>query len=900
MRICLLFIEILLFQIPFLTIGQTAGNCGSYAKITTPNYGFRAGNIDVSGDQLTVEANINSLGFYPNSTTSFRNTTHAQDIVSKHQGFSDVNYLLRINHAEITTSNGFCKTDDVCDLPVNQTFHLAMVYNGKSLRFYRNGQLLSEKSCSGNMILNDWLTTIGAYASQTFNPTSSSPEDETFNGYINEVRIWNVARTEEELNQYKDQSLPNPTTQTGLLAYYKFDDLKNKQGNSNYDLQLLGSPVINQVNPSCMLSSFQCPSTLCQSYAKMSTLNSGFRAGDIDISGDKITVEALINSAGLFPGADYTWEQNVVSKHSDPSDVNYLLRMNHAEITTTNGFYETEKKCDPTINQTFHIAMVYDGTSLKFYRNGQLLSETPCSGNLILNDWQTTIGSYALQKFSATTKAENETFYGYINEVRIWNVARTQNELDQYKDQALPKPTTQAGLVAYYQFNDLKNKQGNANYDLQLLGSPQINQANPFCDLGTEPCPICMLTASFDVQPDICNPAHFSFASTTQNVTKYSWQFGDNTIPNATTKNADAIYKTAGTYNVSLQVSDDKGCSATALKSVTASLLPKAIKTDAATICKGQTVQLVSNTDETGAQYEWSPQLHLSDPSIADPVATMDVSTLFKLTVTRANGCVDKDSVQITVPATAVFTLSPVDTSVCVGSDIALTATGGDTYLWKNSKGDIVGSVPTINPNMLVSEKYILEVSSMQCGEKATLSSTVHVFPVNEYAITISNNIDCAHTSAQLSVPDASNVQWHPQDGLVVAGQLAIISPTHTTTYQAKIADQYGCQYDASYTQVVAFDPAGVHFFVPNAFTPNGDGKNDIFRVRTDVDLSLYSLRIYNRYGQLVFQTQNQQMGWDGTYKKESQPAGTYVYEIVANSHFCGEFSKKGTIVLIR
>ncbi len=641
--------------------------------------------------------------------------------------------------------------------------------------------------------------------------------------------------------------------------------------------------------------------TDCQSYAKISNINNGFLVGDLDISGNQVTIEATLNNLGPHNGSSSIISQDIVSKHKGAEDANYLLRINHAEITTTRGFIATDFICTPPANQTFHIAMVYDGSSVKFYRNGQLMSEKAWSGNLVQNNWTTTIGTYAAQAYSSTSATpEEETFNGYINEVRIWNVARTQSELNQYKNQSLPNPTTQTGLLAYYQFNDLKNKQGNVNYDLQLLGTPQINQTNPSCSLGTEPCPKCSLTASFDVNPDVCNPAHFNFSNTTLAVTSYSWQFGDNSIPSVSTENAEVVYKTAGTYSVSLQVSDNNGCSATTARNVTAALLPKAIKTNAETICKGQTIQLESNIDDAGSQYDWTPQPQLSNPSIGNPVATMSASTLFKLKVTKPNSCVDTGSVFITVPDAATFAVLPIDTTVCVNEKVVLNAVGGDTYQWKNSSGEVVGTESSLETMPTESTKYVLEVSSDQCGERTTLYSDVRTFPVSSFAIRTTNDINCSNTSATLFVKDAKNIQWLPQSDLVVNGQNAVISPKSTTTYTAKIEDQYGCFYDASYTQNVGFDPSSVHFFIPNAFTPNSDGKNDIFRIRTDIAFYKYSLRIYNRFGQLIFQSQNQEAGWDGRIKKEPQPMGTYIFEVSAQSNFCGEFYKKGTLVLIR
>jgi len=89
----------------------------------------------------------------------------------------------------------------------------------------------------------------------------------------------------------------------------------------------------------------------------------------LDITGNKITVEAIINRTAPWSGAD-VFQGDVVSKHEDYTDCNYLLRPSSAEITTSNGYFKTANICPIQLNTTYHIAMVYDGSWLKFFRNG--------------------------------------------------------------------------------------------------------------------------------------------------------------------------------------------------------------------------------------------------------------------------------------------------------------------------------------------------------------------------------------------------------------------------------------------------------------------------------------------------------------------------------------------------
>jgi gliding motility-associated-like protein len=210
----------------------------------TPTSGSRVtvGDLDVAGNQLTVEAMFNCIppffvGFYG-------------QLVSK-GATSNTNYALYPDRCDITTDAGhfFMRT---CPLEKNKSHHVAMVYDGAMLKFYRNGFLLNQRACSGNLNNNDLLTTIGQWA---FAPTLTGSQ---FFGYINEVRIWNLARTQSQIRSFMNSPLPNPTTQPGLLGYYTFDNLQNKQGNAAFNGTLQGGAAINATNPNCTFIADSC------------------------------------------------------------------------------------------------------------------------------------------------------------------------------------------------------------------------------------------------------------------------------------------------------------------------------------------------------------------------------------------------------------------------------------------------------------------------------------------------------------------------------------------------------------------------------------------------------------------------------------------------------------------
>ena len=232
---------ILLFISNFV-FGQ---NCENWLS-TIENQSFvTLGDIDVSGEQLTVEANLNR-------TKPFYSGLYPGHLISKHTYELDNNYSLFPNGCAITTTNGYKSTFENCPFTVNKTYHVAMVYNGQTLKFYRNGFLLSQIKCTGSLITNNYSTTISQISGYDRQNISQ------FLGNVNEVRIWNVARTQIQLQTYMNKSLPNPKTQNGLLAYYTFDNLKNKQGKEEFDGRLNGDAKINETNPNCTFIADSC------------------------------------------------------------------------------------------------------------------------------------------------------------------------------------------------------------------------------------------------------------------------------------------------------------------------------------------------------------------------------------------------------------------------------------------------------------------------------------------------------------------------------------------------------------------------------------------------------------------------------------------------------------------
>jgi len=182
------------------------------------------GDLDVSGNQITVEA--------------FMRRLNNGNILSKHDGTLDCNYLFRPNSFQITTTNDFYICLNPYSMNTNTWYHIAATYDGSSIKYYVDGCLVNEIPASGDIVGNDWSTAIG-----TKSNWPNSPEH--FRGRIDEVRIWQTARTEQQIRLNMNLLL-DPTNEADLLAYYKMDnDYVNIQGNSTYDGVQQGTPVFD-------------------------------------------------------------------------------------------------------------------------------------------------------------------------------------------------------------------------------------------------------------------------------------------------------------------------------------------------------------------------------------------------------------------------------------------------------------------------------------------------------------------------------------------------------------------------------------------------------------------------------------------------------------------------------
>ncbi|ETR71414.1 MAG: hypothetical protein OMM_08141, partial [Candidatus Magnetoglobus multicellularis str. Araruama] len=333
-------------------------------------------------------------------------------------------------------------------IPLNQWVHIAATSTSNVAKLYINGRLVVTNN-SMNQALN--VTRTNAYIAK-----SNWSADPYSNMILDEFRIWNVGRTQSEIRQSMCQKLSG--NETGLVLYFNFD---NTSGSTVHDLS--GNDrhgtLINMQNDDWITSTAPLGDISVYDYNEEYTysLPGGGRALNFDHFDDYVN---LGNRSELILGNVFTIEAWI---YPTPSDSNYYgIIGNQTDINTTetrspslwvNSYsnihfdsYATDNsRCfmDSTMvtsNQWNHIAVVYDGTTLNVYANGNAeYTSTACSGYNLKDIPINYIGKV------------NDLFQGNIDEVRLWTVARTASQIQNNMNAKLLGNET--GLVAYYRFD---------------------------------------------------------------------------------------------------------------------------------------------------------------------------------------------------------------------------------------------------------------------------------------------------------------------------------------------------------------------------------------------------------------------------------------------------------------
>jgi uncharacterized protein (TIGR02145 family)/gliding motility-associated-like protein len=366
-------------------------------------------------------------------------------------------------------------------------------------------------------------------------------------------------------------------------------------------------------------------------------------------------------------------------------------------------------------------------------------------------------------------------------------------------------------------------------------------------------------------------------ASTTNGIAPYTYDWS----PAA--GNVDSIgVLVVDTYNVT--VTDSIGC--TTMDSVIITE-PLALALDTIVsriICPGDTNGSItlSVTGGNGAYgFAWS------NGGVDSSLSDLGSGT-YSVTVTDSNNCSDSLSILIPVPPGFSFSISQ-DTAICAGDTASFSASGAAGYLW--STGATESSI-IVSPSF--STLYYLTATDVNnCSGIDSVLLTIYDLPNADAGEDVTIN---SGESIQLLASGGGTYLWIPSDHLGCTDcEDPVSTPDQSITYTLIVTDSNGCQ---AIDVIVITVESGDNLYIPTAFSPNGDGKNDVFEVYGD-NISALDVMVYDRWGDLIFQATDQATSWDGTYKGK-ELNGVFIFHIKVTTLSGNEIIKKGDLTIVR
>ncbi len=340
-------------------------------------------------------------------------------------------------------------------------------------------------------------------------------------------------------------------------------------------------------------------------------------------------------------------------------------------------------------------------------------------------------------------------------------------------------------------------------------------------------------------------------------------------------------------------------------------------------VCSGTSASIGISNPQSGFTYNWystsaNGTSLFTGTNFTTPA--LSSSTTYYAEAVNASGCPSSTRTPVNVTVNSLPQITGQGTSVCPGSSATITASSTDqnaTINWyPNSAGGnilftgLTFTTPVINSNTT----YYAEAVDNNTGCISTNRSPVQVIllqPLAAPVVTIGSTTNSSVTFQWTAVSGAAGYEVSIDNGQTFATPssgvnglthtVSGLQPTQTVSIVVRAVGASPCQLSLNSIAVTstAIDPLDNQIFVANAFTPNGDGKNDVVYVHS---LNIKSLKfyIYDQWGELIYTSTSQQSGWDGTYKGSKEPVGVYVYYLEAIMNNGKQINKKGTITLLK
>ncbi len=304
-------------------------------------------------------------------------------------------------------------------------------------------------------------------------------------------------------------------------------------------------------------------------------------------------------------------------------------------------------------------------------------------------------------------------------------------------------------------------------------------------------------------------------------------------------------------------------------------------------ICEGGSVQLVGPIADW---YQWDPAPGLNQPTIVSPNVSPLANTTYVLHCGNVCGEITDTA---TVDVIVVTATAWPDTIVCPGEPIQLHALGAEQFSWSPATflDDATSADPICTPS--AETNYVITVSDENgCSDQAQLLVRVHPLPPVDAG---EDRIIEFGDRVQLHGVANGSLEWEPVD-LVDCEDCPDpwSRPEESTLYTLTVTDTNGCKNSDQVWVIL-----NGSLFVPNTFTPNGDGVNDGFRA-WGKDIEEFQLQIFDRWGEKIYESDDLDRLWDGTYKGVQSPIDTYVWRIDMEERTGKRHTLYGHVNLVR
>lgn len=427
---------------------------------------------------------------------------------------------------------------------------------------------------------------------------------------------------------------------------------------------------------------------------------------------------------------------------------------------------------------------------------------------------------------------------------------------------------------------------------------------------------VCGQTVSAFLAPEIqCGSLEVEFENLSANASNFLWFFNDPANPGASSADVNPVfsYSDTGRYTVMLIAEPGTVCADTAYADI--HLLPNSLIPGfdldfgpCADTVRLYVTDMSSDTLSSIVGWSWALLPSGQNSSVRDPEFLLDAGGVYtlQLTLTAENGC--RQTYSESFPVNLIDALPPGPVSVCSGDTATLSmvnpAGGVLTYAWSPAQ-EILSGAGTASVRVSPAQSVVMQVMvENAAGCRKTFSIPVTVSPaIGPLTATAVPDTLAPGVSAQLEVDFNPNYsyQWTPPATLDNAGiHNPVASPSQTTTYTVQVRDAQGCSAVTAVTVVVRSPECREPFiYVPNGFSPNGDGRNDVLYVRgTGID-EMYFV-VYDRWGEKVFETSSQDIGWDGRFRGKPLNTDVFGYYLTVRCFNGEEYFKKGNVTLLR